>query len=111
MQGASPWTSLRTSCSETPPFADRSATRTLASTGWLVLASDAYGAAMGGWHSHELAAHTALELPPLLLATVLVDALVDAAVARASGHRSNLSASLGALLAAFARLRSPESGS
>lgn len=102
MQGESPWTSLGTTCSETPPFATRSATRTFASIAWLVLGSAAYGAAMGGWNSLELAGYTALKLPLLLLATVLVDGLANAAVARASGYRLTLTESLGAGLAAFA---------
>lgn len=101
MQGLRPWTSLQTLCSEAPPFATRPVAAALSSGAWLVLGAAAYGAAMGGWNSLELAGYTALKLPLLLLLTAGVDALANGAVARASGYQLTLAESLAAVLSAF----------
>jgi hypothetical protein len=68
----------------------------------LVAGSAAYGAAIGAWHSLELALYAAVKLPLLLVATASVNALANGVAARAAGYRLSLADSFGAVMSAFA---------
>lgn len=68
----------------------------------VVVASAAYGAAMGAWRAPHLALLVALKLPLLFLATALVDAFANGLWAQRLGAAISFAESLRAVLLSFA---------